>query len=127
VNEILIVALLRWKQNKEFLLTSFSKVFEKVIYNRLLEHLNSNNIFVEEQFRFRKEFTTEKASYEIINDILSALIDKLIVGGIFCDLAKLLIVLIMIFCYRNKISMELEAKLMNGSNHTLKTGTKEWR
>jgi hypothetical protein len=26
------------------LLTSFSKVFEKVIYNRLLEHLNSNSI-----------------------------------------------------------------------------------
>jgi hypothetical protein len=70
------------------LLTSFSKVFEKVIYNRLLEHLNSNNILFKEQFGFRKDLTTKKATYELINDILSALNDKIIVGGIFCDLAK---------------------------------------
>jgi hypothetical protein len=56
------------------LLTSFSKVFEK------LEHLNSNNILVKEQFGFRKNLTTEKANYELIKDILSALNDKLIVG-----------------------------------------------
>ncbi|PNF17558.1 hypothetical protein B7P43_G15556, partial [Cryptotermes secundus] len=70
------------------ILTSFSKVFEKVMYNRLLEHLNSNNILVKEQFGFRKDLTTEKATYELTNDILSALNDRLIVGGIFCDLAK---------------------------------------
>jgi Notch-like protein len=29
------------------LLTSFSKVFEKVIYERLLQHININNNFVE--------------------------------------------------------------------------------
>jgi hypothetical protein len=27
-------------------------------------------------------------NYELINDILSALNERLIVGGIFCDLAK---------------------------------------
>jgi hypothetical protein len=36
----------------------------------------------------RKNLTTEKAPSELINDILRALNDKLIVGGIFCDLAK---------------------------------------
>jgi hypothetical protein len=36
----------------------------------------------------RKNLTTEKAPSELINDILSALNEKLIVGGIFCDLAK---------------------------------------
>jgi hypothetical protein len=36
----------------------------------------------------RKNLTTKKATYELINDILSVLNDKLIVGGIFCDLAK---------------------------------------
>jgi hypothetical protein len=35
-----------------------------------------------------KTLTTKKATYELINDILSALKDKLIVGGIYCDLAK---------------------------------------
>jgi hypothetical protein len=66
-------------------LTSF---FEKVMSDRLLEHLYSNNMLVKEQFGRRKNLTTEKATYELINDILSALNDRLIVGGIFCDLSK---------------------------------------
>jgi hypothetical protein len=38
-----------------WLLTSFSKIFKKVIYEyvRLLEHINNNNILVDEQFGFR--------------------------------------------------------------------------
>jgi hypothetical protein len=55
-------------------------VFENV------RHLN-NNVLVEEQFGFRKYQTTKQATYELINDIASAVKDKLIVGGIFCDLA----------------------------------------
>ena len=55
------------------LMTSFSKVFEKAMYNRLLGHLNDNNILAEEQFGFIKNLTTEKATYELINEILSAL------------------------------------------------------
>jgi hypothetical protein len=58
------------------------------MYNRLLEHLNNNNIFAKEQFGFRKNLTTEKATYELSNEIISALNNKLLVGGIFCDLAK---------------------------------------
>jgi hypothetical protein len=68
------------------LLTALSKVFEKVVYNRLFEHLNCNNVLVKEQFGFRKNPTTEKVTYELIN-ILSSL-NKLIMGRIFCDLAK---------------------------------------
>jgi fructose-1,6-bisphosphatase/inositol monophosphatase family enzyme len=51
------------------LLTSFSKVFEKVIYERLLKHINNNNILVEEQYGFRSKSSTEKASFYLINDI----------------------------------------------------------
>jgi Notch-like protein len=36
------------------LLASFSKVFEKLIYNRLLEHMNIKNIQDTEQYSFRK-------------------------------------------------------------------------
>jgi hypothetical protein len=42
----------------------------------------------EEQFGLKKNLTTEKATYELTNKIVSALNEKLIVGGIFCDLAK---------------------------------------
>jgi fructose-1,6-bisphosphatase/inositol monophosphatase family enzyme len=41
------------------LLTSFSKVFEKIIYGRLLQHINVNNILVEEQFAFRPATSTD--------------------------------------------------------------------
>jgi len=37
------------------LLTSFSKVFEKIMYNPLLGHLNDSNILAEKQFQFRKK------------------------------------------------------------------------
>jgi hypothetical protein len=68
--------------------TSFSKILEKVMYNRLLEHLNNNDILAKEQFGFRKNLTTEKAISELSNKIISALNNKLVVSGIFCGLAK---------------------------------------
>jgi hypothetical protein len=45
------------------LLTSFSKAIEKIIYERLLQHINVNNILAEEQFGFRPATSTDKASY----------------------------------------------------------------
>jgi hypothetical protein len=70
------------------ILSSFSKVHERVIYNRLLEHVINNNILVKEQFGFRKILTAEKATYELSIEIIGALDKKLLVGGIFCDAAK---------------------------------------
>lgn len=70
------------------IMKSSLKVFEKAMYNKLLGHLNDSNILVEEQFGFRKNLATEKATYELNNEIVSALSKKLIVGWIFCDLAK---------------------------------------
>jgi len=37
------------------LLSIFEKLFEKVIYNRLYQHLEYNNILYKYQFRFRKK------------------------------------------------------------------------
>jgi len=57
------------------------------MFNRLLSHLYKNNILAKEQFGFRPRASTEQAAY-MINGILKALKDKLMVGGIFCDLQK---------------------------------------
>jgi len=70
------------------LLTSFSKVFEWIIYDRLLKHIATNNILAVEQFDFRTSSSTEKASYKITDDTLNALNNRLMVGGIFCDIQK---------------------------------------
>jgi hypothetical protein len=60
-------------------------VFEKIIYDRLLQHIEANNILETEQFGFRPCSSTEKASYRLIDEILEALNDKWMVGGIFCE------------------------------------------
>jgi len=70
------------------LLTSFSKVFERIIYDRLLKHIETNNIFAAEQFGFRTSSSTEKASFKLSDDILNALNNISMVGGIFCDVQK---------------------------------------
>jgi hypothetical protein len=58
------------------------------MYIQLCEHSSKNNILAEEQFGFRTKSTTNKAIYKHTNEILKALNNKLIVGGIFCDLEK---------------------------------------
>ena len=74
-----IVKLLLKKGDKEnvanyrqiSLLTSFSKVLEKMIYDRLLKYSETNNIIAIEQFGFRTSSSTEKPSYKLIDDILT--------------------------------------------------------
>jgi len=70
------------------LLPSFSKILEKVVYTRLYQHINQNNMLTTEQYGFRNNSSTEKASFNLIKEILLVLINKLRVGGIFCDLEK---------------------------------------
>jgi hypothetical protein len=70
------------------LLTSFSKVFEKIIYSRIYQHVVQNQILAKEQYGFRSKLSTDKASYTLVHVILTAFNNKQIVGGIFCDLRK---------------------------------------
>ena len=70
------------------LLTSFSKIFEKLIYARLYDHLNQHNILTPEQYGFRTKSPMEKASYNLLHEIILAMNCKNTVGGIFCDLQK---------------------------------------
>jgi hypothetical protein len=62
------------------LLSSFSKVFEKIINEILLQHSKVKNILAE-QSGFRPATSTDKVSYRLINE-------RKVVGGIFCDLQR---------------------------------------
>jgi hypothetical protein len=53
-----------------------------------MDHFSSNNILSNSQFGFRKKVSTDNAAYELINDILTALNNRRIVGGIFFELEK---------------------------------------
>jgi hypothetical protein len=69
------------------LLTSFSKIFEKVISIRLSKYIKNYILFID-QYGFRSNSSTEKAKFKLLNDILLALNNKAYVGGIFCDPEK---------------------------------------
>jgi len=54
------------------LLTSFSKISEKIIFKRLYKYLNDNNILVGDQYGFREKLSTETAIYTLLNNALSS-------------------------------------------------------
>jgi hypothetical protein len=70
------------------LLPVFSKIFEKVIYNRLFDNLNKNTILNKYQYGFQSDISTENASHMLFIEIMTAMNCKQMVGGIFCDLHK---------------------------------------
>jgi len=55
---------------------------------RILKHLTKYNILSTKQYGFRVGFRTNNATYELTIEILNAMNNKLLVGGIFCDLEK---------------------------------------
>ena len=70
------------------LLPVFSKIFEKIVYKRLYHRLTLNSILVKEMFGFRCNNSTEIAIYTLINNILSSVNNKIIVGGLFFNFQK---------------------------------------
>jgi hypothetical protein len=54
------------------LLPAFSKVFKKVLYVRMYQHLINNDILVNDQFGFRPKSSTMAATFDLINEIPEA-------------------------------------------------------
>ena len=70
------------------ILPAFSKILERIVYNRILSYLNERNILSDSQFGFRKNHLTEYA-LSILYDRLSNGIDNNeYTAGIFLDLSK---------------------------------------
>ena len=67
---------------------AFSKLFEKVMYNRLINFLNLHNILYSKQFGSRNSHSTALALIDLINNISSAIDRNETTLGIFLDLSK---------------------------------------
>jgi len=67
---------------------SFAKLFETLMQRRILKHLTNYNILSTEQYGFKLGLRTDNAMYKLKTEILNAMNNKLLVGGIFCDLEK---------------------------------------
>ena len=69
-------------------LSQFSKIFEKIVYTRMVDFINKNNIFSETQYGFRKNKSTETALIDFTDYVHNGLTNKQNVGSIFMDLSK---------------------------------------
>lgn len=65
-----------------------SKIFEKIVYNRLYSFLTSMNVIYDKQFGFRKSHSTSHAINYSVNRILNEIENKNHVIGAFIDLSK---------------------------------------
>lgn len=65
-----------------------SKIFEKIMHNRLTEHLNSLNFLYIKQYGFRPKSNTLAATNDLVTSIRNNIDDKKITLGVFIDLQK---------------------------------------
>ena len=70
------------------LLTTISKVFERVIFNQLYEYMTINNLFINSQYGFRKKHSTELAALEFVDRIAKDMDKNKVPLSIFIDLSK---------------------------------------
>ena len=70
------------------LLPIFSKIFEKLIYNRMYEFIDNRKLIYKRQFGFRSKHSTSHALISITESIKFLIDSGNIVGGIFIDLQK---------------------------------------
>ena len=65
-------------------LNFFSKIFEKVVANYIVDFLDSNNILYEHQYGFRKGHSTNHAVITLVERVAKALdTGKIVVGVIW--------------------------------------------
>jgi hypothetical protein len=70
------------------LLSSFSKILEKIVQTRLTNYLNAHNLITPQQFGFRSGHSTLHPMTLLLNKVTKALNDKKHSIIIFCDLKK---------------------------------------
>ena len=70
------------------ILNAMSKILEKVVAARLVDHLEENNIISEKQFAYRKQRGTETAILKFVQDVINNFENRNITAAVFLDLTK---------------------------------------
>ena len=92
----------------------FSKIFEKIIYERLYSFFTANSVIYDKQFGFRKHHSTSHAVNYSVNKIMTEIEAKRHVIGIFVDLSKAFDTI-----DHKKLLIKLEHYGIRGVCHTL--------
>lgn len=69
-------------------LPCFSKLLERIMYNRLYKFLLEHNILYEKQFGFQHAHATEHAIVQLVDQILQSFNENKYTIGVFIDLSK---------------------------------------
>ena len=69
-------------------LPSFSKILEKIMYNRLYKYLTDNSMLYKKQFGFQEGHSTEHAIVQLVDQIRNSFESKPYTLGVFVDLSK---------------------------------------
>ena len=69
-------------------LPCFSKIVERVMYNRLYKYLTDQKILHPQQFGFRKGHSTEHATAQLVDQIYESFENDNYTVGIFVDFSK---------------------------------------
>ena len=70
------------------ILPVFSKVLERIMYNRVYNHLDSEGLLYEKQFGFQRNNSTEHAILQLTRDITDSFEKGEYKLGVFIDLSK---------------------------------------
>ena len=106
------------------ILPAFSKLYEKVVYNRIYKYWTNHNLLYNNQFGFRRNQITYMALIQLVNNIASAMDSRESTAGVFLDLSKAFdTILIITFCSISSITTVLEGILLIGSLAIWQTGS----
>ena len=91
----IVTPIFKSDDNKKFknyrpisVLSCFSKVLERLMYNRLINYIDKNGILSKHQYGFRKNRSTEFAIIELIDKITKGIDEGKYTLGVFLDLSK---------------------------------------
>ena len=70
------------------LLPCFSKILERLMYNRLFNHLSNLKILYPKQFGFQKGYSTDHALVQLVDQIYESFECREYTIGVFKDLSK---------------------------------------
>ena len=69
-------------------LSSFSQIFDKLVYKQLINYIEKHKILSQFQFGFRKDHSTEQAIIEITDNLKNSIDNNLFTCGVFLDFTK---------------------------------------
>ena len=70
------------------ILPVFSKLLERIMYNKIYSHVTNNHLLYTKQFGFQKQCSTEYAILQLTKEIINSFEKNQFTLGVFIDLSK---------------------------------------